>query len=149
LAIAAATIAGVLILRKRNREDVAREETWAKMLLSVIREEEGAGSPIELLLVACHEVPRWLEVHRKGIWFREPGKTLLIFILFYVGVSSFLQYNSIWWGFYLIGLVCLILGTFLFSEWIISARFESREMAREWESKIGEMDSLLEPGRGR
>jgi len=149
LVIVAATAIGVLILRERRSKDVAREETWAKKLLSVIREEEGAGSPIELLLCACQEVPIWLEVRRRGIWSREPGRTLLIFILLNVGVGSMLQYSYIWWGYFFIGMVCLAFGIFLFSYQIVSARFESREIAGEWERKMGEMDSLLESGRGR
>ncbi|OPX59948.1 MAG: hypothetical protein A4E29_01183 [Methanomassiliicoccales archaeon PtaB.Bin134] len=149
LVIAAVTLTGAFVLRERSRMDVEREERWAERLLSALRGEDGVGSPIELLLCACHQVPRWLSAHRKAMWLREPGKTLLIFILFNLGVSSFLQYDSIWWGFYLFGLVCLISGLFLLSSMIISARFESREMAREWERRIGEMDSLLEPGRGR
>ena len=149
LLIAVVAITGALILQKRSMEEVKREERWAERLLSAIRKEDGVGSPIELLLCACNEVPRWLAVQRKGIWFREPGKTLLIFILLYLGVSAFLQYNSIWWGFLLFGLICLAIGTFLFLKHIISAGFESRDMVREWDRRISEMDSLLEPGQER
>ncbi|TFG57299.1 MAG: hypothetical protein E4H30_00935 [Methanomassiliicoccus sp.] len=149
LLIAVVAITGALILQKRSMEEVKREERWAERLLSAIRKEDGVGSPIELLLCACNEVPRWLAVQRKGIWFREPGKTLLIFILLYLGVSAVLQYNSIWWGFLLFGLICLAIGTFLFLKHIISAGFESRDMVREWDRRISEMDSLLEPGQER
>jgi hypothetical protein len=149
LVISAITLTVAFVLRTRSRMDAEREERWAERLLSALRREDEVGSPIELLLCACHQVPRWLGAHRKAIWFREPGKTLLIFILFNLGVTSFLQYNSIWWGFYLFGLLCLVSGIFLFSVMINNARSESREMAREWERRIGEMDSLLEPGRRR
>jgi hypothetical protein len=149
LAIAAGTTAGALILRRRSRKDIDIEEDWARRMLSVLKDEDQGASAIELLLSACFEMPRWLQAHRKGIWFREPGKTLLIFMLFNLALSAFLQQGSIWWGFTLFGVVCMALGMFLFLKQIVSVNIESRDLARQWERRIGELERILETGQGR
>ena len=144
LAIVAGGIVGLIVLRRRSLERVAREEEWAAKLFSAIRGEEIAGSSIELLLDACLEVPRWLSMRRKGIWTREPGKTLLTFILLVAGSNGLMQYGSIWWGFVLLSIVFLAIGTSMFSWMAITAGIETRELAREWEERTKEMGSLLE-----
>ncbi|MBP7086803.1 MAG: hypothetical protein KBA58_01935 [Methanomassiliicoccales archaeon] len=144
-AIAALAIGGSLVLRRLNERKVAREEEWAGRLLSVIRGEDKAGSAIELLLLACREVPGWISLHRKGVWTREPGKTLLTFILLLAGSNGLIQYGSIWWGFLLISLALLALGILLFSWMFVTARYEARDLALEWDQRMREMDSLLDP----
>jgi hypothetical protein len=145
LAIVAVGIIGFLVLRRRSLDRVAVEEEWAAKLFSAIRGEEIAGSSIELLLDACLEVPRWLSMHRKGIWTREPGKTLLIFILLVAGSNGLMQYGSIRWGFVLLSICFLAIGITMFSWMVMTAGAETRDLAREWEERMKEMGSLLEP----
>jgi len=147
LIIAALGITGFLILRRRSRERIAREDEWVAKLFSAIRGEEIAGSSIELLLDACLEVPRWLSLHRKGIWNREPGKTLLIFILLVAGSNGLMQYGSIWWGFVLLSIGLLAIGISIFLHMVIITGTETRDLASEWEDRMKEMCSLLEPAR--
>ncbi len=148
LTIFVLTILGVLVLRKRIGKEVAKEEAWSSKLLSAMRSEKGEGSPIELLLDACQQVPRWLTVHRHGVWTREPGKTLLVFLLLVAGTNGFMSYGSIWWGFYIISAAFLVLGAYLLFSMTTKARFEARDLEREWEQRMLEMGSLLEPERG-
>jgi len=148
-AIAATAIAGILILRRRSKRLVAKEEEWAEKLFSTMEGVDAGISPIEVLLDACMEVPRWLSLHRKGIWTREPGKTLLSFILMVAGSNGLMQYGSIWWGFTLFSIVLLALGISLFSWMAIAARTEAHELAREWEDRMKGMDSFLVPERRR
>lgn len=149
LIITILTISGVLILWRRSRGSVKREEVWATRLLSMMREEDGTSSPIGLLLDACHEVPSWLALRQEGVWVREPGRTLLVFILLTIGTNAFLQYGSIWWGFHFLGLSCFALGIYIFAVMKTAAGFEAREMAADWERRMKEMDTLLEPQGGR
>ena len=149
LIIAVITIIGVLVLRKSVRYDVAREEEWGRRLLSALRSERGEGSPIQLLLEVCAEVPRWLEVNRKGIWSREPGMALLIFLLLYIGANAMMQYDIISWWFFLISMGCFILGTLLFSYQLLRARSETLELSRDWQRKMEELGGILGTGWGR
>lgn len=145
LLIAAMAAIVFVILRTRSTKKVEHEEAWARRLLCAARGEDGPGSPIELLLDACQQVPGWLLVHRRGVWIREPGKTLLIFLLLMAGTNGIMSYGSIWWGFLIASVACLALGIYLFSIMTITAKFEARDLAREWERRIAEMGSLLEP----
>ena len=138
------TVSGLLVLRRRSREKVAREEEWARRLYSVMG-GTGTTSSIEVLLDACSEVPRWLTLHRKGIWTREPGKTFLTFVLLVAGSNGLLQHDSIWWGYLLLSIAFLALGTSLFSWMAVASWRESRDLRREWEGRMKEMGSLLEP----
>jgi hypothetical protein len=124
---------------------VKREEAWAARLQSVMRGDEREGSPVAVLLDACQEVPSWLALRREGVWVREPGRTLLVFILLTMGTNAFLQYGSIWWGFRILGIACLASGIYMFAVMRAAARHEAQEMAAEWEGRMKEMDSLLEP----
>jgi hypothetical protein len=146
-AIATGAIPGLLILRRQNKRLVAKEERWAQKLFSAMGGEGAGGSPIEVLLGACLEVPGWLSLHRKGIWTREPGKTLLSFILMVAGSNGLLQYGSIWWGFTLLSIILLALGISLFSWMAIAARTEAHDLAREWEDRMKGMGSFLGPER--
>jgi hypothetical protein len=124
---------------------VTREERWAERFYSAIGGTEEGTSPIAVLMDACQEVPRWLSLHRKGIWTREPGKTFLTFILLVAGSNGLMQYGSIWRGFFLLSVVLLVLGISLFSWMAIAARTETRDLRREWEDQLKEMGSFLEP----
>ncbi|MBI0582563.1 MAG: hypothetical protein JET69_06075 [Methanomassiliicoccales archaeon] len=145
MAIAALAVSCFLILRKRSRRLVSIEERWAERIYSAIGGKEEGTSPIAVLLGACLEVPRWLLLHRKGIWTREPGKTFLTFILLVAGSNGIMQYGSIWWGFFLLSIALLALGISLFAWMAIMARIETRDLRREWEGRLKEMGSFLEP----
>jgi hypothetical protein len=145
LAITVLATAIVLLLWKRSCVSVKREEAWAARLQSVMRGDEREGSPVAVLLDACQEVPSWLALRREGVWVREPGRTLLVFILLTMGTNAFLQYGSIWWGFRILGIACLASGIYMFAVMRAAARHEAQEMAAEWEGRMKEMDSLLEP----
>ena len=144
-AIAAVAVSCFLILRRRSRRLVSREERWAERIYSAIGGTEEGTSPIAVLMDACQEVPSWLSLHRKGIWTREPGKTFLTFILLVAGSNGLMQYGSIWRGFFPLSVVLLVLGISLFSWMAIAARTETRDLRREWEDQLKEMGSFLEP----
>ncbi|OPX62219.1 MAG: hypothetical protein A4E30_00784 [Methanomassiliicoccales archaeon PtaB.Bin215] len=144
-AIAVVAVSCFHILRRRSSRLVSREEKWAERIYSAIGGKEGGTSPIAVLLDACLEVPRWLSLHRKGIWNRQPGKTLLTFVLLVAGSNGLMQYGSISWRFFLLSVVLLVLGISLFSWMVITARIETRDLRREWEDRLKEMGSLLEP----
>ena len=149
LIIAGATAGGVLLLRRRCQEDIAREEAWAERILAAMRDREGVSSSVGLLLDICLEVPRWLEVRRRGVWNRAPGKTLLIVLLFISGGQIMALYGPGWWGAYIIGAGLIALGTGLFLDESVRARKEHRRSTEDWDRKLAELYLLLEPGGGR
>lgn len=148
-AIAAVAFSGLLILWRRSRRLAAKEEEWAERLYSAMEGIGAGSSPVVILLDACREVPGWLSLHRKGIWTREPQKTLLSFILMVAGSSGLMQYGSIWWGFVPLSIGLLTIGFSIFLHMAITAGTETRELASEWEERMQEMGSLLEPGGRR
>ena len=64
--------------------------SWAEKLQKALARETGywvqgepEASSFELIAEACKEVPKWLEARRRGTLFREPGTSMVIFLLGY------------------------------------------------------------------
>lgn len=146
LLLTSLTLIGILILRKWSKTLVREEELWADKLLAAMRgavPEE--GSTVELLMRACYEVPRWLEVNRRGTWRKDPWMALLILILLDSGVMAIMSYGSIWWGFYVLGLASLSIGSILFIDHHRRANKESKELRKDWDRKMTELGAIIGP----
>ncbi|MCX6650274.1 MAG: hypothetical protein NT131_01240 [Methanomassiliicoccales archaeon] len=143
VSLIAIAITGMLVLRRRARRTVEKDERWTNELMTVMRGSvpEG-GSAVEMLLRACSEVPRWLNAHRKGMWNRRPAMTMLIVLILDQGVLFLIR----GYGFDLIQL----LGGALIVLWIIllldqyrRGRKESDELKEDWQRKMSELESVL------
>jgi hypothetical protein len=122
LVIAGATAGGVLLLRRRCQEDIAREEAWAERVLAAMRDREGGSSSVGLLLDICREVPGWLKVRRRGVG--TGLRTPLIVLLSISGGQIMALYGPGWWGAYIIGAELIALGTGLFLDESVGIRKE-------------------------
>jgi hypothetical protein len=136
-------LGGILMAKKRRDTDLARDEHWGRRLWTAVSGNPENGSPLELLLKACLETPRWLEARDHGLWDREPGKTFLIFILLQVGFTAIASYGSIWWGFYAIGGAAWSLAGALILTHYARARKETEELREQWEVRMKELGPLM------
>ncbi|MHC1709010.1 MAG: hypothetical protein AB9819_01190 [Methanomassiliicoccales archaeon] len=137
------TIIGMLALWRRARRMAEEDERWANRLMAVMNgavpEETSA---IELLLRAVSEAPRWLNAHRRAMWYRRPGLTLLIALLLDQG-TIFLFIGI---GFDLVRLLgggLFAIGVLLLLDQYRRGRKESELLREEWTRKMQEMENVL------
>jgi hypothetical protein len=150
LLLVSIALTGIFMIKRWTRELIEGEERWAERLMAAMRGVGPEGeSTVELLLRACHEVPRWLEVNHRGSWRKEPGKALLILILLDSGVMAIMSYGSIWWGFYLLGGAFMVIGIILLTDHYRRARKVTIELREHWDLKMAEMESYLDLTRER
>jgi hypothetical protein len=137
------TIVGILALWWRARGTIEEDERWAHRLMIVMKGSVPSDmSAVELLLRAISEMPRWLNAHRRAMWYRRPGMTLLIALLLDQGIILLFIGNGLDLV-RMIGGSLIALGALLLLDQYRRGREESDRLREEWNKKMQEMENVL------
>jgi len=148
-----------LLVRMRMKPRLENLGSWLGLLNTAMsaelqqpRDVMTPDSTFELLAKVTDELPGWLEIHRKGMTYREPLMSWVAFVTMSLGLLTLWSSIPSWLlngdsqGFFVsvLGLASFVAGALLVLSSGKHRKLEAKTFKETWDKKLSELGSRME-----